>query len=292
MRQYLDQTLGDDVQRLSLGSLPLSSRFSGSSNGNPQTPPSAQQVSPPLPFRPDCSPPNRTTLQPAPVVGTATLEATSVSLAHQIEVFAKRVMAQGIRQVVLVPLFLLAGVHVKDDLPREIATAKRSLPSDLQLICAPHLGSFPGFKRFMVSRLSMTTADRCLLLAHGSRRPAGNRSVQQLGAVLDADVAFWSIPPDLETQVIHLMQQGYQQIAIAPYFLFPGGITDAMTQRTEELAERLPQVSLRLLAPLGLTAELGKVVAALALSASSRVPMPAWESGQRRIAKSKSGITA
>ena len=227
-------------------------------------------------------------IPPAPVVGTATLETAPIPLAQQIEVFAKRAMAQGIRQVVIVPLFLLAGVHVKEDLPREIATAQDLIPPHMRLLCAPHLGSQSSFKRFVASRLKATSADRCLLLAHGSRRNAGNRSVRQLGASLDADVAFWSVPPDLETQIVELMQQGYQHITIAPYFLFPGSITDAITRRTEDLAERLSRLSLRLLAPLGTSAELGKAVAEAALS----VPHSVSVRSRDRFFVTGSGITA
>ncbi|MGF1520749.1 MAG: sirohydrochlorin chelatase [Leptolyngbyaceae cyanobacterium] len=275
MRQSLDWSLSDDPQ----------TSFLASVNGLSQsryTPayPVSKAFSTRSPKVPYCS-----TLPPAPVVGTATLEAAHLPLAQQIAIFAQRVMAQGFRRVVIVPLFLLPGIHVKEDLPREVAAAQDLISSELELLCVPHLGSHACFKRFVASRLKATTADRCLLLAHGSRRRAGNRSVRQLGAILDADVAFWAVDPDLETQVIELMQQGYQHIAIAPYFLFPGSITDAITRRTEDLAERLSRLSLRLLAPLGTSAELGRAVAELALSASQSMPMPAWEGDRRSIAE-------
>ncbi|MEM0982263.1 MAG: CbiX/SirB N-terminal domain-containing protein, partial [Cyanobacteria bacterium P01_H01_bin.58] len=151
----------------------------------------------------------RSVLPPNIAVGTATLEATQVPLFRQIEVFTKRVMAHGARRVVLVPLFLQEGVHVKEDLPREIETARALLPTAMRLVCAPYLGGQATFKQFIADRLQKTTADRCLLLAHGSRRPGGNRNLQQLADSLSADVAFWSVPPDLETQVVNLMQQGY-----------------------------------------------------------------------------------
>ena len=286
MRQRLDRSLCDDlhaatIAQQSFGSLNTSHPY--------RTPSSQARVSEPLPFRP-VKGSHRITLPPTPIVGIATLEATSIPLSQQIETFAKRVMAQGIRQVVIMPLFLLAGVHVGEDLPREIAVAESHLPAAMQLLCTPYLGSHPSFKRFMAARLGATTADRCLLLAHGSRRAAGNRSVQQLGAILDADVAFWSVPPDLETQVIELIQQGHQQIAIAPYFLFPGGITDAITRRAEDLAERLPKISLRLLTPLGNSADLAKAVAELALSIPHSATMPTW--GQDRWQLARDGITA
>jgi sirohydrochlorin ferrochelatase len=229
-------------------------------------------------------------MPPTPLVGTATLEVSVVPLAQQIETFARRVMAQGVRQVVIIPLFLLAGVHVKEDLPREIAAAAAQLPARMRLICTPFLGSDATFKRFVANRLSTSRADRCLLVAHGSRRPAGNRSVKQLAAILDAEVAFWSVPPDWEAQVLELMQQGHQHIAIAPYFLFPGSITDAITRRTEELAERLPKLWLRLLAPLGTSAELGQVVAEMALSLPHECPPGEWET--EPLAMTGNGITA
>ncbi|MEM0981311.1 MAG: CbiX/SirB N-terminal domain-containing protein, partial [Cyanobacteria bacterium P01_H01_bin.58] len=127
-------------------------------------------------------------------------------------------------------------------------------------------------------------------LAHGSRRPGGNRNLQQLADSLSADVAFWSVPPDLETQVVNLMQQGYRQIAIAPYFLLPGGITDAITHQTEALAERLSKLSLRLLSPLGASSDLGIAIAETLLAATSTLPLPNW--GRDRWQSAQDGITA
>lgn len=220
-----------------------------------------------------------------PIVGTATLEAAEQSLAQQIVQFAQATQAQAVQQIVVVPLFLLAGVHVKEDLPAEIAAARQQLPAHLQLNCLSYLGSQGQFKQYVAARLAKSTADRCVLLAHGSRRPAGNRAIKQLGKSLDAEVAFWSVPPNLETQVYHLMQQGHQHIAIAPFFLFPGGITDAIIHQTEQLAEHLPRLSLRLLSPLGTSSDLSKVVAELALAAPHRLSAPPWPVPTSQVAE-------
>lgn len=206
-----------------------------------------------------------------PLVGTATLEAAESSLAKQIVHFVRSLATHDVRQVVMVPLFLLAGVHVKEDLPDEVAAARRQLPEGPQLNCLPYLGSQGQFKNYVAARLAKTNADRCVLLAHGSRRTTGNRTIQQLGRALDTDVAFWSVAPDLETQVENLMQQGHQHIAIAPFFLFPGSITDAITHRTEQIAEHLPKLSLRLLSPLGTSSDLSKVIAEIALMTPHRL---------------------
>ncbi|MEM6521095.1 MAG: sirohydrochlorin chelatase [Cyanobacteria bacterium P01_C01_bin.70] len=228
-----------------------------------------------LPFR---SRPQAPALDLSPfLVGTATLEAAKTSLAEQIATFAQGALLQGADQVVIVPLFLLAGVHVREDLPAEIAAAQMQLPANLQLSCLPYLGSHGQFKQYVAARLAKTKANRCVLLAHGSSRTAGNQVIQQLGKLLDTDVAFWSVPPDLETQVYNLMQQGCQHITIAPFFLFPGGITDAITRRTEQIAEHLPKLSLRLLSPLGTSSDLGKVTAEIALGMPHGLSTQRWQ---------------
>lgn len=101
------------------------------------------------------------------------------------------------------------------------------------------------------------------MVAHGSRRRNGNRSIELLARRLSVDVAYWSVPPDIESQAIALMQQGAQTVTILPYFLFSGGITDAIAHRTEELAERFPKVKFRLLPPLGASADLADIVITL-----------------------------
>jgi len=254
--------------------------------------PSTVTVSPqdnePLPFRSRVA--SQGACSDVPIVGIATLEAAERSLAEQLVQFAHTIESQDIEQIVIVPLFLLAGVHVKEDLPAEIAAAQQHLPPHLQVNCLSYLGSQGQFKQYVAARLAKTKADRCVLLAHGSRRTAGNRAIQQLGKMLDTDVAFWTVAPDLETQVYNLMQQGHQHIAIAPFFLFPGGITDAITHYTEQIAEHLPKLSLRLLSPLGTNSDLSKVVAELALASPRPLPAMTWSGSAPAVAESS--ITA
>ncbi|MEM6835262.1 MAG: CbiX/SirB N-terminal domain-containing protein [Cyanobacteria bacterium P01_C01_bin.120] len=242
----------------------------------------------PLPFRSQSSASEAASSQF--LVGTATLEAATTSLAEQIIAFGQEALQQGAEQVVILPMFLLAGIHVKEDLPAEMAVAQAQLPASLQLTCLPYLGSHGPFKQYVAARLAKTKADRCVLLAHGSSRAAGNRGIQQLGKLLDTDVAFWSVAPDLETQVYNLMQQGHQHIAIAPFFLFPGSITDAITRRTEQLAEHLPKLSLRLLSPLGTSSELSKVIVEMVWGMPQASSVHRWQAPAQRVAKNS--ITA
>ncbi|ASC72835.1 Sirohydrochlorin cobaltochelatase [Halomicronema hongdechloris C2206] len=194
------------------------------------------------------------------LVGTAALECGLLPLHQQIAEFSQRVRRTGIRRIKLVPLFLLRGVHVMEDIPAEIAQAEQLLENQIQLELCPHLGSHGQLSTLLGRRAATLSCDRTLLLAHGSRRPGGNRTVEAIAKTLGATAAYWSVPPDLETQVIALIQSGCQRLAIVPYFLFAGGTTDAITQLTEELAERFPKITFRLLPPLGATGELADVV--------------------------------
>ena len=123
----------------------------------------------------------------------------------------------------------------------------------------------------ITKRFDHAPASGRLLVAHGSRRAKGNRPVDELAKCLGTPVAYWTIESDIEGQAIQLMQQGCSQLTSFPYFLFAGGITDAVTHLTEELAERFPKTRFRLLPPLGATSDIANlIVGALGHRVSSR----------------------
>lgn len=209
--------------------------------------------------------------QPSNVlVGTACLELAAIPLSEQIYKFGLRVKAAGVSELKLLPVFLMSGVHVMEDIPAEVQAAQQLLNHDsltddaLKLTLCPHLGSHRKLPDVLANRLASVPAEGSLLVAHGSRRPKGNRAILSLASRIGTTVAYWATPPDIESQVIALMQQGCQKLAILPYFLFAGGITDAITHRTEELAERFPSVSFRLLPTLGATDEIAQLAVELA----------------------------
>ncbi|NEP17110.1 MAG: sirohydrochlorin chelatase [Leptolyngbya sp. SIO4C1] len=198
------------------------------------------------------------------LVGTACLEFAPLPLHQQICEFGQRAQAAGAAQLKLIPLFLMRGVHVMEDIPHEVGLARQQMKAVLDISLCDHLGSHTEMPQLLTQKLSTMPADGQLLVAHGSRRPKGNRKIELLANRLGTAVAYWSTPPDLETQVVNLMQQGCQRLAILPYFLFAGGITDAVIHLTEELAERFPKVCFRLMPPLGATPEVAALVIDLA----------------------------
>jgi sirohydrochlorin ferrochelatase len=193
------------------------------------------------------------------LVGTAVLELAPLPLHQQIQHFAEQALAAGYELVKILPLFLLPGVHVMDDLPAEVAIAQQQLGNRIALKLCPYLGSQTDLGQLLLNSVDLATAPSQLgkvLLAHGSRRPDSQHSVEAIAAQLGAIPAYWSVEPALETQVTELIKRGHQQIAILPYFLFEGGITDAIGERVDQLTQQFPYTRFHLFRPIGATAEL------------------------------------
>lgn len=189
------------------------------------------------------------------LVGTAQLELAAQPLHLQIGDFACRCVEVGINRIVILPLFLIPGVHAIEDIPAEVALAQAEIGSAVKLIVAPFLGSANDFRSlFAQNRFSLPR--KSIIMAHGSRKNGGNTIVEQLASELDLDPAYWSIDPSLADRVAELIATGATEIGILPYFLFAGGITDSIEKLVSELSAQHPQVQLRLGEPIGNSPEL------------------------------------
>lgn len=182
-----------------------------------------------------------------PPVGVAELELAPLPLHQQICQFAELALSQGYNQVQILPVFLLPGVHVMEDIPAEVALARQVLGSRLSLEIRPYLGSHPNLKHLLINPvdpIATSAVASKILLSHGSRRAEGNQPVEQTAAHLGALPAYWSVAPSLEDRVTEFVKQGSQQIAILPYFLFEGGITDAIADVVTHLVQQFPYVQI------------------------------------------------
>ncbi len=193
-----------------------------------------------------------------PLVGTACLELSAVPLHEQIRQFGNT-LASEYKRIQVVPLFLLPGVHVMEDIPAEVAIAQQALGQELQLDLRPHLGTHPGLSHLLATQMA-TSVDNWILLAHGSRRAGSKETVAAIATQLSAVAAYWAVSPKLESQVKALVKGGCQQIGILPYFLFAGGITDAIAQSVEQLRKEFPSVDFHLAEPVGVSAELADLI--------------------------------
>jgi sirohydrochlorin cobaltochelatase len=215
------------------------------------------------------SPPNVKVL-----IATAQLELADQPLHLQISDFAhNKCIENGIERVTIIPLFLNPGVHVMEDIPAEVALAKREIGERLKLTVAPFLSTYPDFiNLFAESRSQLPSST--IILAHGSRREGGNTVVEQLAAGLNAEIAYWSIEPSLTDRVAALVATGVTEIGILPYFLFTGGITDAIAELVTKLRQQFPQVRLRLGEPIGNSPEFVQTIGEILRSIAACTPSP------------------
>lgn len=203
----------------------------------------------------------------APLVGTAVLELAPLPLHQQIQQFAQQAMLCGYETVQIVPLFLLAGVHVMDDIPAEVEMARQQLQHQpIEVHQCPHLGSQERLWQLLLNPVEPTTANPQIgkvVIAHGSRRAESNLVIEQIAVQMGALPAYWSVAPSLETQVTELIKRGHLQIAVLPYFLFEGSITDAIGQTVEQIRHQFPYAQIHLAQPIGATPALADRVFAL-----------------------------
>lgn len=216
-----------------------------------------------------------------PLVGTGTLEFGSVTLHEQICQFGEKSRTQGYTHIQIFPLFLLPGIHVKQDIPAEVELAQQAMGETVYFDLRPYLGSNKsGLMRWIASQLQTNSEKvafassfrpeirskiniHCppqplhwILLSHGSRYSGGNAPIEEIANTLGISVAYWLVSPSLEAQITHLVRDGHQRLGILPYFLFAGSIMDVLNQTIQDLKQQFPTVEFYLTNPLGATVEL------------------------------------
>ncbi|MDX2099119.1 MAG: CbiX/SirB N-terminal domain-containing protein, partial [Leptolyngbyaceae cyanobacterium bins.59] len=112
-----------------------------------------------------------------------------------------------------------------------------------------------------------------ILLSHGSRRTGSKEVVERLAVQLGAVAAYWSTRPSLETQVERFVYAGHTTIAVQPYFLFAGGIIEAIAQQIAQLSQQFETVTIHLMESLGPTLDLADLVIDLMEPDRSLTPM-------------------
>lgn len=198
--------------------------------------------------------------QQTTLVETACLELAPVPLHIRIEECARKARDRGLENLQILPLFLLPGVHVREDIPREIAIAQQALEGTIKLELRPYLGNHLDIIHILTKKLEKVPAQAKILLSHGSRRQGANKSCEAIAARLNAVTAYWSVSPCLTERVTILAETGAENIAILPYFIFQGGITDAIASQVQQLQTAFPKTKLHLGEPLGATEELADLI--------------------------------
>lgn len=197
-----------------------------------------------------------------PLVGTAFLECMPIPLHQQIAEF---IQAQAITNLQILPVFLSPGVHVMEDIPAEVAIAQQTLAGTVTIEVAPYLGTHAKLRRLLTERMSLLPMQAWILMAHGSRRPGANAAIDAVAEHLGAVAAYWLTPPSLQSRLEELQQVGCRTVGILPYFLFPGGTTDAIAEMLTQLSPQFPNLQLHLTPPLEASPELADLLIELAV---------------------------
>ncbi len=183
-------------------------------------------------------------------VDIGTLELGELRLHAQIEQWGDHLRQQGISYLHIIPLFLLPGTHVMEDIPREVNLAQKHLGNGITLGLCPYLGNHPQRSSLLLGAVDQIPREAWIIMAHGSRRVGGNQPIEALANQLGMVDAYWSMMPSLEVRVKELIDVGYGQIGVIPYFLFPGYITDAIAQTLAEIQLHYPQLNYWISPPL------------------------------------------
>ncbi|MEM9541127.1 MAG: sirohydrochlorin chelatase [Cyanobacteria bacterium P01_E01_bin.42] len=195
-----------------------------------------------------------------PLIDAAALELGSFPLSESILRFARQAKSQGCQRVKIYPLFLLEGVHVREDIPAEVAIARSQLQGEIELELLPHLGSRWQAIELLAGAFSALPAGDRILLAHGSRKTSAQQSIGEIARQLNARPAYWRVLPNLEMQISHLVTNEQKDIVIQPYFLFTGRITDAIAREFRRLQEKFTDANLYLGQPFGATPALARLI--------------------------------
>jgi sirohydrochlorin ferrochelatase len=193
-------------------------------------------------------------------VETASLELASIPLHQSIQQFAQQIQHLGIKSIGIIPLFLSLGIHVREDLPQQVAIAKKQLRGNINLELLPYLGGYEQIWSLIAQQFRQMPVKSRIILAHGSAKAGANQAIEKNAEQLAAIAAYWATKPSLEEKVRQLRAEGSKKIGIVPYFLFTGRITDEIVMQVQELQRANPELELYLGQPLGATAELAQII--------------------------------
>lgn len=194
------------------------------------------------------------------LVESACLELAPLPLCEQIYQWGLEAGHLGLKQLKIIPLLLLTGVHLQEDIPKAIRQAQKLLGANPNLQMLPHLGSYVDLPSWLQKQYQSLPIENKILLAHGSRLENANQEIRNLAAQIGASIAYWSLEPQLSQKVADLVNKGTNSLGIIPYFLFEGKITEAIALQVEELQAQYPHTSLHLAKPLGASSALAQLI--------------------------------
>ena len=202
-------------------------------------------------------------LRPGVDATAAYVDNASPSIRRALEDLA----AQGVTDVVVLPLLLTAASHSKTDIAASVRAVRQAHPQ-MRLRYGRPLGPHPVLVEELARRLAEAGArpeDPVLLVAGGALDPDANAAVAATARLLYeggpwpwVDVAFASTArPSVPDALNRLLAQGFSRASVARYFLGTG----VLPRLVERQARAVPGMEVLVAAPLGSSDALAALVA-------------------------------
>lgn len=180
-----------------------------------------------------------------------------VELADPLLEAALHELARRADRVVVLPLFLFAAGHVKQDLPRALARARREHPN-VRFEAARPLGVHPAMVQVTVERAMSAspaseidpTRTAVVVVGRGSSDPDANSDFYKLVRLFAEGQGFWWVEPCF----IAITRPGFEEAAelvargrpdhllVVPYFLFAGTLVARIKEQLRGFSGRHPSI--------------------------------------------------
>ena len=179
------------------------------------------------------------------------LEFATESLAQQLKLAALGFDTSSLSKVIVVPVLMAAGVHVREDIPAAIEQAGQLCPTLSFHLTSP-IGQTEQLGDVLTSLCNaMSPCEAWVIWGHGSRRASFAREFEQVGQILSKRnanqlvlTAFAKQEPCLDRQIRQLYQSGYRRIGVLTGLLFPGWLSDRLIASARELEAGLPNLQI------------------------------------------------
>ena len=162
-------------------------------------------------------------------------------------------VGQGHRELIALPLVLVAAGHGKGDIPAALAREQVRHPGMTYSYGRP-LGPHPALLDILEQRIEKMLGDTeradtyVLLVGRGSTDPDANAEIAKVARLLwegrgyaGVEPSFVSLAdPGVPAGLDKLRRLGASRIIVAPYFLFPGILPDRIVSQTEAFALEHP----------------------------------------------------
>jgi sirohydrochlorin cobaltochelatase len=182
-------------------------------------------------------------------------------------------VGQGHRELIALPLVLVAAGHGKGDIPAALLREQQRHPGMSYSYGRP-LGPHPKLFEILERRIEkmLDGAERSdthvLLVGRGSTDPDANAEIAKIARLLwegrgyaGVEPSFVSLAdPGVPAGLEKLRRLGAGRIVVAPYFLFPGILPDRIVSQTDTFAVEHPDLTIGVAEVIGDCDELADVV--------------------------------